>query len=136
MPELREHPAALGVDSLHNLFPAFHLLVGVHPGCSVPAPGGDRDGCGLGDNVAAIGRSLRIVLQHHIAGNVTGLLRSVAREGSHHHAVFQQIRSNLYRREKFHRVLSTLDFPWVGFFAAPVGRIDVAYSAGLIDLRA
>src|ERR1700733_958328 len=95
MPQLREYPGALAVKSLHNLFPAFNLFVVIEPGRSVPAPRSGRNWRGFGNNETAVGRTLRIVLEHHVAGNIARLVGTIARKRSHHHTVLQQVRSDL-----------------------------------------
>src|ERR1700723_1050044 len=100
MPQLREEDAAPGVDRVYNLFPSFYLLIRVHGRRPKPATGRGRDrGC-FADDEPAVRSSLRIVLEHHAAGNIPGLFRSVPGERGHDYPMLQHIGSDFERCEE------------------------------------
>ena len=43
MPELQEHAGALGVDGVHESFPAADLLVGIQAGGAKPSATGNSE---------------------------------------------------------------------------------------------
>jgi hypothetical protein len=74
MPQLREHVAALRMDGGGDLPPSCDLLVRVETRCSKPPATRERYRGSLGDDEAAVGSSLRVLLEHQTAWDIPWLL--------------------------------------------------------------
>jgi hypothetical protein len=74
VPELQKDHAAFGVHGVSHLAPAVDLRIGVDAGCTEIAASLDGDGCGFGNLKAAPGGTLAIIVDHHGARHIAGLV--------------------------------------------------------------
>src|ERR1700679_2903769 len=101
MPELREHVSAPGVDTVRDLFPARDLIIGIHSGRAKPSAAGNRNRSRFGDDESSFRSALRVIFEHQLSWNITGLFGPRACEGSHDDAMPQRHGANLHRRKKY-----------------------------------
>jgi hypothetical protein len=98
VPQLLEDAAALGVDGVGDAPPSSDLGVGVDARRTGVPVAADRDRGGFGDDQAAIGRALGVVLEHQVARNIAGI-GAHPRQRRHHHTMGQPIGTDFGRRE-------------------------------------
>src|SRR5580693_9043370 len=103
MPELRKNAASLYMDSTRNCLPSFNLRVGIQPRRSKPSPTGNRNRRCLRNDETTFGRTLTVIFDHQVAGNIAGLYRPRSCERRHHYAMLQSDWPNLYWRKQLSR---------------------------------
>src|SRR5882724_13397185 len=80
VPELKQDHAALGVNGVGYFPPAFDLRIAIDAGRAEITAALDRNRSGFGNLQAAFGSALAVILHHHGARHVAGLIGTQPRQ--------------------------------------------------------
>src|SRR6266513_2465220 len=95
MPELEENNSASGMTGINDFAPAPDLMFRIDAGHAGTPETCRHDRRGFCDDQSARCRALRIIFDIQRPGRETGLFRPHPRQGRHHEAMFELVRTDL-----------------------------------------